>query len=236
MNVPDNNIQAFLHALVTHNNREWFKANKDWYNEVWAEFNRLVENLIGEIATFDPSVAYLTPKDCIYRIYRDIRFSQDKTPYKGHLGAFINERGKKAYYGGYYLQIEPMRIMLAGGVWWLPTPEMHALRHAIVDQVDTFHRIMQAPELQKLHPNLGLNYYKKIPAGYPKDFPYPEYLFPKEYAIWFELPSSVLKQKNIAHRIASCFKAIKPLNDFLSENVEINLEEMESMKDVVKFL
>lgn len=236
MKKPDNNMQAFLRELVSHNNREWFKANKTWFDEAWSEFQELVAQLIGETAAFDPGVSYLTPKDCIYRIYRDIRFSQDKTPYKGHFGAFINERGKKAYYGGYYVQIEPYKVFLGGGVWWLPSKEMHALRHAIVDQAELFHQIYQNPDLQKLNPSLGLDFYKRIPNGYPKDFPYPEYLLPKDYTISFDLPSDVLGQQDAVQIIANYFKAMKPFNDFITENIEINLEEMESMKSVVKFL
>ena len=232
----DNIMQSFLRQLITHNNREWFKAHRDLYDAAWGEFTQLTARLIEAIAIFDPSVSYLTPKDCQFRIYRDIRFSADKTPYKGHFGTYINEKGKKSYYGGYYIQIEPRKVMVAGGVWWLPTKEMHALRHAIVDQAELFHGIIQDPELQNRKPTLGLNYYKRIPNGYPKDFPYPEYLLPKDYTISFDLPDDVLQRPDAVQIIADYCQAMKPFNDFITENIEINLEEMESMRDVVKFL
>lgn len=233
--MPENTIIDFLSELISNNNREWFNTHKDRYVLAWNQFNELLEQLIAEIAKFDPSISYLTPKDCTYRIYRDIRFSADKTPYKGHFGAFINEAGKKAWYGGYYIQIEPHRVLLGSGVWWLPTKEMHALRHAIVDQVDTYRAIVEAPEFKALHPTIGLNFYKRIPNGYPKDFPYPEYLLCKDYTCCCEVQPNLLLQDDAARQIAKIFHTMKPFNDFLKENILINLEEMEGMKDVVKF-
>ncbi len=128
---PNEILFTFLKELIPNNNREWFKAHREMYDAAWAQFNVLVENVIAAVSEFDESIAGLTPKDCTYRIYRDIRFSPDKTPYKGHLGAYMNQYGKKAYWGGYYIQIEPEQVMLASGVWWLPTKEMHQLRTAV---------------------------------------------------------------------------------------------------------
>lgn len=233
--MPENTIIDFLSELISNNNREWFNTHKDRYVLAWNQFNELLEQLIAEIAKFDPSISYLTPKDCTYRIYRDIRFSSDKTPYKGHFGAYINEAGKKAWYGGYYLQIEPHRLLLGSGVWWLPTKEMHALRHAIVEQVDIYRAIVEHPDFKAICPSIGMDFYKRIPNGYPKDFPYPEYLMCKDYTCCCELKTSVLNNKNAAQQIARTFELMKPFNEFLKENILINMEEMEGMKDVVKF-
>ena len=94
---PNEILFQFLKELIPNNNREWFKAHRELYDAAWAQFNVLVENVIAAIGEFDESISGLTPKDCIYRIYRDIRFSPDKTPYKGHFGAYMNQYGKKAY-------------------------------------------------------------------------------------------------------------------------------------------
>lgn len=228
-------ILDFLTGLIHHNNREWFAEHRPQYDEAWALFNHLIEDLIQEMSTFDSSIAHLEPKDCTYRIYRDLRFSPDKTPYKGHFAAYINAEGKKAYYGGYYIQIEPRQLVVASGVWWLPTKEMHALRHAIVDQMETFSAIVEAPEFKRICPEIGMERYKRIPSGYPKDFPHPEYLLCKNYTCACYLPAESLLQTNCVQDIADKFKCMKPFNDFLRENIRINQEEMESMKDVVKF-
>ena len=82
-------IITYLRQLQANNNREWFNAHKDEFLKHQARFHRLVEEVIKEISVFDPSIANLTPKDCTYRIYRDVRFSSDKSPYKCHFGAFV---------------------------------------------------------------------------------------------------------------------------------------------------
>ncbi len=222
---------SFLRELIPNNNREWFKAHREMYDAAWAQFNVLVENVIAAVGEFDESIAGLTPKDCTYRIYRDIRFSPDKTPYKGHFGAYMNQYGKKAYWGGYYIQIEPEQVMLASGVWWLPTKEMHQLRSAIAEQMTDFVRLVEGPELKKLVPTIGQEHYKRT-----KDSPHPEYLTCKDYAMSCMLKPADLCRDDYAKRIAHVFRVMKPVNDFLNENILINMEEMETMKSVVKYV
>ena len=111
----------FLSELRLHNNREWFQANKPRYDLLHRQFIEVVQELINRMTLFEPELAGLTPKDCIFRIYRDIRFSPDKTPYKTHFGAYIAAYGgRKSEYAGYYLHLEPGASMLAGGVWCPP--------------------------------------------------------------------------------------------------------------------
>ena len=100
-------ILYFLRDLCVNNNREWFNDNRKLYTLRKEEFETIVNQLIQEVAKFDSTVAHLSPKDCTYRINRDTRFSNDKTPYKNHMGAFIAPGGKKACTSGYYIHIEP---------------------------------------------------------------------------------------------------------------------------------
>lgn len=88
-------VIAFLSALKENNNRSWFEANKDWYLESRHEFIQLCGEIIKQIALFDPSIGLLTAKDCVFRIYRDVRFSHDKSPYKTNMGAYLSRGGKK---------------------------------------------------------------------------------------------------------------------------------------------
>ena len=93
-------IFQFLKDLAANNNREWFNAHRDYYEAARSEFDHLLSAVISRIALFDESVRCLEPKDCTYRIYRDTRFSEDKTPYKIHFGGYINAKGKKSYHCG----------------------------------------------------------------------------------------------------------------------------------------
>lgn len=235
--MSDNQILFdFLTDLRYNNNRVWFKAHRDYYDAAWERFNGCVSELISEIGKFDPEIANLQPSDCTYRIYRDIRFSPDKTPYKGHFGAYISKYGKKSYWGGYYVQIEPEGVMLATGVWYLPTKEMQQLRMAIYDQISDYEAIVENPEFKKLVVQIGQDNYKRLPAGIPKDVAHPEYFLCKDYAVWCNMKPKAFCVKNYAKNVAAMFHTMKPFNDFLAENIVINMEEMETMKDVVKII
>lgn len=99
-------ILNFLSDLKENNNREWFAENKHRYEETKTDFEALSQSLINEIARFDEDIKHITAKECVFRIYRDTRFSLDKTPYKTHYGVFIAAGGgRKSVRGGYYLHL-----------------------------------------------------------------------------------------------------------------------------------
>lgn len=229
-------IFDFISDLVANNNRDWFKQNRSRYDEAWQLFNEIVGQLIAEIGRFDSGVSYLTPKDCTYRIYRDVRFSQDKTPYKGHFAANINPAGKKAMYGGYYVQFDPTHCELGSGAWWLPSQELRSLKRSIVDQLDLFESIVDEPDFKSICPVIGLNHLTRIPNGFPKDFPRPEFLLCKDFTCYTSIPKEQLPSERLPQYLAQKMALMKPYNDFLKENIQINLEEMEGMKNVVKII
>ena len=109
-------ILKYLRQLSANNNRPWFQDHKPEYEAIRADFERGVQQALERIVTFDNSVAHLTVKDCTYRFYRDTRFSNDKSPYKNHLGAYISAHGKKSLHGGYYIHLEPGHCLLAIGL------------------------------------------------------------------------------------------------------------------------
>ena len=129
-----NTILQFLSELKTNNNREWFADNKDWYNKVRKEFESLSQELIIEISKFDDDIKHVEVKDCVFRIYRDTRFSHDKSPYKTHFGVFIaSAGGRKSQRGGYYLHLDPAECFVAVGVW-CPQPDLlKALRKSVFE-------------------------------------------------------------------------------------------------------
>ena len=121
-------IIDFLRDLSYNNNREWFNVNKQRYEEVLSHWHEFCEKLIQAVGQFDPDIACLTVKDCTYRIYRDTRFSADKSPYKTHFGVFMSKGGKKSMHAGYYFHIGtgsgneyPHCHMIASGNYCFPS-------------------------------------------------------------------------------------------------------------------
>jgi len=112
----------FLKDLKKNNNKTWFEKNKSVYLDAKEDAEQLVVQLIEGLGKVDPDVKSLQAKDCTYRIYRDVRFSSDKTPYKVHMGAFLNKGGKKAPTAGYYFHMQPGGNSMAGGGLWMPMP------------------------------------------------------------------------------------------------------------------
>lgn len=177
------NILDFLKVLAANNNREWFQEHKAEYLSVQADFEELLGIVIARISLFDESVAHVLPQDCTYRIYRDVRFSSDKSPYKTHIGGYINARGKKSNHCGYYLHLEPGNCMLAGGSWCMPADMLRAVRQSVCDRIDEFRAIVEDPAFHQYFPVIGETHLKTVPKGFPKDFPYPQYIRCKDFTV-----------------------------------------------------
>jgi len=176
-------VIEFLTELRDNNNREWFEANKNVYKAAQAEFNDFVERLIGGIASFDDSVSGRAVKDCVYRIYRDVRFSKDKSPYKTHMGAFIAPGGRNSGNAGYYFHVEPTRDGMIGGNIlsagiYMPDPKvLKSIREDILYNSDAFLAAVNKADGFGFDTRGSL---KRVPLGYPADSPMAEYLKMKD--------------------------------------------------------
>ncbi len=210
----------FLKDIAVHNNREWFNENRSKYDDARLAFESMTEELIARITVFDPSVQYLKAGDCTYRFYRDIRFSPDKSPYKRHFGAYINAKGKKSFHGGYYFHIEPGNCLLAGGSYCLPSNMLKAVRQSIYDNPEAFHKIVSNKKFRTLFPVIGEKHAKIIPKGFPKDFPYPEYLKCKDYSVFHNVNDSFLSGSGWLEQTARVFETMKPFIDFVNETID----------------
>ncbi|MDR2147813.1 MAG: DUF2461 domain-containing protein [Tannerella sp.] len=212
----------FLKELKENNNREWFKANKSRYDELAKKYIAIVQQLIDKISVFDREIAGLEAKNCIFRIYRDIRFSTDKSPYKSHLGAFMAGRGGRASaYGGYYFHIEPGNSILSGGSW-CPTPQMvKQLRKDIYDNMDDFLAIMEDKKFKKLYNGLDGEVLKKMPEGFPKDLPdkVADILKHKNFFVYCDKPDSFFKASDWIDKAVEDFRILYPFNQFLNYTI-----------------
>ena len=153
-------IFQFLEELSRHNDREWFNAHKERYKHAQADFDLLLTGVIARIATFDESVRGIQAKDCTYRIYRDTRFSPDKTPYKTHFGGYINAKGKKSDHCGYYVHVENGNCMLAGGGYCLEPKVLKAVRQSVYDNIDEYREIVEDPQFKQYFPVIGETFLK----------------------------------------------------------------------------
>lgn len=213
-------IFSYLRDLSAHNNREWFNANRSRYEAVRQRFEELVQQVIARIATFDESVTHLQPRDCTYRIYRDTRFSPDKTPYKDHLGAYINPRGKNAQHCGYYLHLQPDASLLAGGSWCPPPPLLRALRQAVLDNLDEYRSIVEDPAFTRYYPLVGETFLKTAPKGFPKDHPYLRYIQCKEYTVQCPIDDSLFSQPDFLDHVEQAFRQLKRFSDFVNYTID----------------
>jgi uncharacterized protein (TIGR02453 family) len=209
----------FLKAIKENNNRDWFLNNKLNYSEARENFESFVQEVINEIIEFEPIMKGLEVKSCIYRFNRDIRFSNDKSPYKTHFGAFIVRGGKKNgdKLAGYYLHIEPGNSIIAGGAYMPPAPWLAAIREKIDEEPEKIMKIINANIFIKYFGKIDGEKLKKAPKGYPSDHPNVDLLKLKSYLVVNEVSDAfVLGEKYFYHTI-NVIKAMKPLNDFLNE-------------------
>ena len=210
----------FLRALRKHNNREWFKEHKAQYDALHKWFVGIVEQLIGKIAAFDTEISGLEAGSCVYRIYRDIRFSPDKTRYKTHFGAYMTGfGGRTSPYGGYYLHLEPDGPFISGGVW-CPTPAMlKKLRHDIYDNIDEFAAILEDKKFKKVFGELEGDVLKRMPDGFPKDCPYEEILKHKSFVVSSTKSEPFFSQADWLEKVVEDFRMLYPFNKFLNYTI-----------------
>jgi uncharacterized protein (TIGR02453 family) len=209
----------FLSKLKNNNEKDWFDLNRKLYNDARTNFDSFIQSLINDITVFDPIIKGLEARSCIYRINRDIRFSNDKSPYKTNLGAFIVRGGKKNgnKFAGYYIHIEPDNSMIAGGAYMPPAPWLSAIREKINDNPEELLKITKEKDFQKYFGKIEGDKLKTAPKGYPPDHPYIDLLKFKSYLVVNEVTDANILQKNYFDHVINVTHAIKPFNDFLND-------------------
>ncbi len=216
------NVLQFLSELTINNNREWFAENKVRYDRLRLEFEQLGRDLILEISKFDDEIKHVEAKDCVFRIYRDTRFSHDKTPYKTHMGIFIaSAGGRKSQRGGYYLHLDPAGSFMAAGVWCPDANLLKALRQSVYDNIEELNEIRFNPDFAKYFSSFFEDdKLKTVPRGFPKDFADAELLKLKHYMVNYKLDESILGSDDFVARVADILRCAYPLNQFLNYTVD----------------
>lgn len=209
-------ILDFLKQLKENNNREWFQKNKKIYETAKAEMEAFVDILIPQIAVFEPSVKYVNAKDCMFRIFRDVRFAKDKSPYKTNMGAWISKGGRKSAGPGYYLHIQPGESMLAGGVYMPEPDQLKKIRQEIYYNAGEFKAILESKNAKKYFNGLSEWDKQKLPQrDFPKDFPDIDLLKYRHYTVAHMLDDKHVIEKDFSKLVIKVFGLMQPLNAFL---------------------
>lgn len=212
----------FLRQLRRHNEREWFEAHRTDY--LLAKRN--VEDFVGEVirlfSSIDPHIAGLQPRDCLFRIYRDIRFSKDKTPYKTHFAASFQRKGKRVHTPGYYLHIEPDGNSFIGGGIWHPFPEdLKKIRQEIDYNLEAFEQIIRQPAFNRRFGDLtDEEALQRPPKGYAPDHPGIRYLKMRNFIVGHEISDEQVLSSGLLKQIINDFTLMKPFIDFLSRALD----------------
>lgn len=223
-------ILQFLRDLSRNNNKEWFTAHKEQYQKVLGQWHAFCEELIQAVGKYDSDIAALTIKDCTYRIYRDTRFSNDKTPYKTHFGVFMSKGGKKSMHAGYYFHVGtgydtcyPHSHMIAVGNYCYDTQVVKMLREDISYGWEEF----KEDVLGVADPRFNVDMegaMKRVPKEYAADAPYADFMRLKSFSLCMTVDDTFLLQPHLVERLASLFQTAKPFNDFINRAVDYNPE------------
>lgn len=216
------NTIPFLTDLASNNNKAWFDKNKGRYTEALNEFKDFIDQLIPHLAKIDPSINGLTSKDCVYRIYRDVRFSKDKTPYKTHFGAHMAPGGRKSKKAGFYVHVEPTgNSMVGGGIYMPEAPILKAIRNEIYQVPEELIEITEEPNFKKYFGKLWQdNKLKTAPKGFPKDFEHIELLKLKSFVVGYTPSIKEVASNNFLEKLVDVFNVMYPLNRLLNTIID----------------
>ena len=214
------NIISFLEELKQNNDRDWLHKNDKLFRSVQKDFEQFINVLIKEIISFDPSVGMPAAKDCIFRIYRDVRFAKDKSPYKTNMGAYIALGGRKSIRAGYYFHVEPAGSMLAGGLYMPPADLLFRARQEIYYNLDEFNAILNDKQFVKYFGKIGGDTTKQAPKGFDKDFAGIDLLKHKSYLVMHSFSDEMISSEKLLAHCSEVFRAQLPLNMFFNRVVE----------------
>jgi len=210
---------AFLKDLRKNNNRDWFKTNKPRYEEAKDNVEGFLDALIQKVAKWDPSIGHHTGKSVMFRIYRDVRFSKDKSPYKTHFGAHISGAEKKSDIhsrAGYYIHIGAGDSMIAGGAYMPQGPWIKNIRAAIDTNPAELKKILNKKAFKDTFGEIEGDKLKTAPKGYPKDHPEIELLRHKSFHVAHGCSDKeVLDIGFVNHAVKVC-KTLYPFDEWLN--------------------
>lgn len=212
---------SFLKKLGKNNNKPWFDEHRKEYEAAKKDFEQFITSLLEKMAALDPAFKEQKGKDTVFRIFRDVRFSKDKTPYKAHFGAYLSRGGRKSPDAGYYLHLEPGgKSFLAGGLWMPEGSLLKKVRQEVDYNYKEFQSILTSPSFKKLFTRIEGETLKTLPQGYAADNPAIAYLKLKSFIVTTQLKDEDFGTKTVQTNIMKIFTTMKPFVDFLNRAMD----------------
>ncbi len=210
----------FLRELEDNNNKGWFEKNKKGYELAQNDVEHLVAQMLKKMVLFDEGLVGLNAADCMFRIYKDSRFSKDKTPYKTNMGAIIAPGGKKSGLAGYYLHIQPDgESFVAGGIWMPEKEPLYKIRQVIADNAAEFKKILNQRQFKIAFGLLEDHQGKTIPKEFSKGHPEADLLKYKSFIVSHAFDDKEIMSPDFADRVSEICKTLFPLNKFINDAI-----------------
>ncbi len=212
----------FLNELKDNNSKIWFDQNRKRYDTLKSDYLLLAENILTKMKQIDPVLEGLNPKDCIFRINRDVRFSADKSPYKTNLGIALHPGNKKFNFAAYYVHIEPGQSFVGGGLWMPESTLLSKVRKEIHFFYSDFFEILNDQNFKKNFQHLDIEEGQKLirpPKGYDESDPAIEYLKLKSFTVSKPIADDLLVSPDLIPYIINSLTAIKPFIAFINRGL-----------------
>lgn len=211
------NTLQFLADLKKNNNREWFAVNKDRYETARAEFEGIVAEAIARLSKSDPAFATVTPKECMLRIYRDVRFSKDKTPYNPFFRATLTHTGRKCIEAGYYIHIEPgNKSVIGGGLHNLDSKTLALVRNNIIKSGAHFENIIEALPFKKRFGDLWDDRLKTVSRGFSESDEYASLLKYKSFVAVQTIADTHVASATFIDQMLEGYRELTPFISWLN--------------------
>ncbi len=214
-------ILEFLSELSQNNNREWFEGKKEHFQELRQRHEQFIDSVIEGLSTFDPIICTPKAKDCIFRIYRDVRFSHNKDPYKEHFGAFVSANGKKSERPGYYIHIQPGNSFVGGGVYQPGPQVLKKIRQEIYYDSKALKSLLENKEFKKIYPSLYEDKLSRPPKDFDPAFPDIDLIKYKSWFVEHSFTDAEVVSPDFLNKTLNVLKFAVPLNLFMNRAFEL---------------
>lgn len=212
-----NDLFPYLKALTKNNNREWFTKHKSRFAELQEESKLLLSEIQAGLSKTD-----VIDETHLYRIYRDIRFSKDKTPYKTYISMHLGRAGVMRR-GGYYLQLEPGHSFLAGGFWAPEPKDLKRIRDEFAMDDAPIRKILNQKSFRENFGTLQGDELKTAPAGYDRDHPAIDLIRKKQFIVTHNFKDDEVLSKDFSSKVVKTFEILRPFLDYMSEVLTTNI-------------